>query len=60
MSTNAVGKAAHIQLFEARTVPNYVGLDNSVQKGYNLFKEPFKDYVTMMNQFCGMLRRTNR
>jgi len=39
-----------IQLFEARTVPNYFGLDNSVQNGYNLFKEPFKDYVTIMNQ----------
>jgi translation initiation factor RLI1 len=40
MSTNASGKAAQIQIFEARTVPNYVGLDNSVQNWYNLFKEP--------------------
>jgi hypothetical protein len=36
--------------FEARTVPKYVGLDNSPQNGYNLFKVPFKDYVTMTNQ----------
>jgi hypothetical protein len=46
---NAACKAAQIQLFEAKTVPNHVELDNSVKNGYNLFTEPFKDYVRMMN-----------
>jgi translation initiation factor RLI1 len=50
MSKKAVGKVAQIQLIEARRVPNYVVLDNSVQNVYTLFKEQFQDYVTMTNK----------